>query len=112
MKAQTVHICTHNKNNKTVFIQFLPIKSCIQHYKKRKYVRYFVAKFLISWYTICMKENLIHYRTCVCNINYHMVWSVKYRRKILNAEVEAYLQELVQEIAEDKGFMVHLFERR
>ena len=29
-----------------------------------------------------MKENLIHYRTCVCNINYNMVWSVKYRRKI------------------------------
>ena len=57
-----------------------------------------------------MKENLIHYRTCVCNINYHMVWSVKYRRKILSAEVEAYLQELVQEIAEDKGFTVHLFE--
>ncbi|NSG81655.1 IS200/IS605 family transposase [Blautia schinkii] len=39
-----------------------------------------------------------------------MVWSVKYRRKILNAEVEAYLQKLVQEIAEDKGFTVHLFE--
>ena len=77
---------------------------------KRKYVRCFIAKFLISWYTICMKENLTHYRTCVCNINYHMVWSVKYRRKILNAEVEAYLQELVQEIAEDKGFTVHLFE--
>ena len=57
-----------------------------------------------------MKENLIHYRTCVCNINYHMVWTVKYRRKILNVEVEAYLQELVQEIAEDKGFTVHLFE--
>ena len=57
-----------------------------------------------------MKENLIYYRTCVCNINYHMVWSVKYRRKILSAEVEAYLQELVQEIAEDKGFTVHLFE--
>ena len=57
-----------------------------------------------------MKENLIHYRTCVCNINYHMVWSVKYWRKILNAEIEAYLQELVQEIAADKGFTVHLFE--
>ena len=56
-----------------------------------------------------MKENLIHYRTCVCNIN-TIWWSVKYRRKILNAEVEAYLQEQVQEIAEDKGFMVHLFE--
>ena len=59
---------------------------------------------------ICMKENLKYYRTCVCNINYHMVWSVKYRRKILNAEIEAYLQELVQEIAADKGFTVHLFE--
>ena len=59
---------------------------------------------------ICMKENLIHYRTCVCNINYHMVWSVKYRRKILNQEIEEYLQKLVQQIAEDKGFTVHLFE--
>ena len=57
-----------------------------------------------------MKENLIHYRTCVCNINYHMVWSVKYRRKILSTEIESYLQELVQEIAADKGFTVHLFE--
>ena len=42
-----------------------------------------------------MKENLVHYRTSVCNINYHMVWSVKYRRKILTAEIEEYLKELV-----------------
>ena len=54
-----------------------------------------------------MKEDLIYYRTCVCNINYHMVWSVKYRRKILNSEIEEYLKELVQQIAEDKGFTVH-----
>ncbi|NSG41544.1 IS200/IS605 family transposase, partial [Blautia obeum] len=47
-----------------------------------------------------MKENLIHYRTCVRNINYHMVWSVKYLRKILNQEIEEYLQKLVQQIAE------------
>ena len=46
----------------------------------------------------------------MCNINYHMVWSVKYRRKILNPEIEEYLQRLVQQIAEDKGFTVHLFE--
>ena len=39
-----------------------------------------------------------------------MVWSVKYRRKILNSEIEKYLKELVQQIAEDKGFTVHLFE--
>ena len=59
---------------------------------------------------MCMKENLIHSRTCVYNINYHMVWSVKYRRKILSKEIEDYLKELVQEIANEKGFVVHLFE--
>lgn len=58
---------------------------------------------------MCMEENLIHSRTCVYNINYHVVWSVKYRRKILNAEVEKYLKELVEQIAMDKGFIVHLF---
>lgn len=57
-----------------------------------------------------MKENLIHSRTCVYNINYHVVWSVKYRRKILSHEVEEYLKALVQEIADAKGFTVHLFE--
>lgn len=61
-------------------------------------------------YTICMKDNLIHSRTCVYNINYHVVRSVKYRCKILNAEIELYLKELVQQIAADKGFTVHLFE--
>ena len=55
---------------------------------------------------MCMKNNLIHYRTSVCNINYHVVWSVKYRRKIIDAEVEAYLKELVQQIADDKGFTI------
>ena len=59
-----------------------------------------------------MKENLMHYRTCVCNINYYMVWSVKYRRKILDPEIEEYLQELVQQIPEDKGITGRkLFER-
>ena len=29
-----------------------------------------------------MKENLTHYRTCVCNVNNHMVWSVKYLKGI------------------------------
>ena len=34
-----------------------------------------------------------------------MVWSVKYRRKILKPEIEEYLQELVQQIAEDKALL-------
>jgi putative transposase len=57
-----------------------------------------------------MKGNLVYYRTSVCNINYHVVWSVKHRRKILSEDVELYLKELVQQIAADKGFTVHLFE--
>lgn len=57
-----------------------------------------------------MKENLVHSRTCVYNINYHVVWSVKYRRKIITPEIEAYLKQLVQEIAQDKGFIVQMFE--
>ncbi len=57
-----------------------------------------------------MKNNLIHYRTSVCNINYHIVWSVKYRRKILTAETEQFLKQVTQEIAKEKGFTIHLFE--
>ena len=57
-----------------------------------------------------MKENFIHYRTCVCNINYHVVWSVKYRRKILTPEIEEYLKTLSVTIGEEKGFTVQLLE--
>ena len=53
-----------------------------------------------------MKTNLVHYRTCVCNINYHIVWSVKYRRKVLTQEIESYLNDLARLIAEEKGFTI------
>ena len=59
---------------------------------------------------MCMKENLIHARTCVYNINYHVVWAVKYRRKILNTEVERDLKEIAMSVAEAKGFTIHLME--
>ena len=86
------------------------MKAPDQGKKTRTYIRVFLALILDICYTICMKENLIHARTCVYNINYHVVWSVKYRRKILTREVEEYLKTLVFQIAEDKGFTVHLFE--
>ncbi|WP_073050786.1 IS200/IS605 family transposase [Dethiosulfatibacter aminovorans] len=57
-----------------------------------------------------MKENLVHSRTCVYNLNYHVVWSVKHRNKVLTPEIEVEMQSLVQEIAGEKGFIVHLFE--
>ena len=51
----------------------------------------------------------IHARTCVYNINYHIVWCVKYRRKVLSGQIEQRLYELVQEIASEKGFTVVQF---
>ena len=86
------------------------MKAPDQGKKTRTYIRVFLALILDICYTICMKEHLIHARTCVYNINDHVVWSVKYRRKILTREVEEYLKTLVFQIAEDKGFTVHLFE--
>lgn len=56
------------------------------------------------------KNNLKKTRTCVYNINYHFVWSVKYRRKVISEEVEAYMRELIYQIAKDKGFTVDEFE--
>lgn len=51
-------------------------------------------------------KNLTHARTCVYNVNYHFVWSVKYRRKILNLEIEQRLKEIFEKIANDKEFII------
>jgi putative transposase len=56
------------------------------------------------------KSNIKHGRTCVYNVNYHIVWSVKYRHSILNQEIETYLKDLFQEIAKEKGFEVVMTE--
>jgi len=56
------------------------------------------------------KSNLKRARTCVYNINYHIVWSVKYRRKVLTSEIERYLKALFEEIAKEKGFEVVMME--
>lgn len=44
------------------------------------------------------------------NINYHVVWSVKYRKPIINEEIEQYLKATAESVAADKGFILHLFE--
>jgi putative transposase len=56
------------------------------------------------------KTTIQHARTCVYHVNYHIVWSVKYRKKVLNAGVEAYVRECLQEIAEQKGLEVVMAE--
>ncbi len=61
-------------------------------------------------YTICMKQNIVSARTCVYNVNYHMVWSVKYRRKVLNEKIEARLKELAYEIGHQRNFIIRQIE--
>lgn len=57
-----------------------------------------------------MKTKLTKARTCVYNINYHIVWTVKYRHKILQGEVENYLKEELLNIAKGKDFIINAME--
>ena len=53
-----------------------------------------------------MDSKYTHARTCVYNINYHIVWCVKYRRKVLKPEIANRLYELLKAIGNEKGFTV------
>ena len=55
-------------------------------------------------------KNLKHNTTSVVNINYHIVWCPKYRRKVLVGEVETRLKELLPELAEDSGCTIDTME--
>ena len=54
--------------------------------------------------------NLTHARTCVYNVNYHIVWSTKYRRKVLDSKIEKRLKEILYDVSLDKGFIIHELE--
>jgi putative transposase len=43
----------------------------------------------------------------VYNVNYHFVWSTKYRRKVLTGDVADTLSNLHISIAQDKGFILN-----
>lgn len=49
---------------------------------------------------------IIHGRGYVYGIQYHIVWCVKYRHKILTDEVEVRLKEILNVIAKDNGFEI------
>lgn len=50
--------------------------------------------------------NVIHGRGYVYAIEYHIVWCVKYRRKVLTPEVERSLLETLKTSAADNGFTI------
>ena len=49
---------------------------------------------------------LRHGRTCVFNINYHIVWSTKYRWKVLTSEIETRLKDILIDVGKQKGFEI------
>ncbi len=53
-----------------------------------------------------MENKYTHARTCVYNINYHIIWCVKYRRKVLSADISNRLIELLKAVGNEKGFSV------
>ena len=45
-------------------------------------------------------------RNIVYNCQFHVIWCVKYRRKLLTGKVESRLKEIVQSVAEDCAFEI------
>ena len=45
-------------------------------------------------------------RGSVSSIQYHIVWCVKYRYKLLYGQIDQDLQNLIRKIAEDKGITI------
>ncbi len=45
------------------------------------------------------QKHWISARGCVYNVNYHLVWSTKYRKHILTGHIASYLKQLHYEIA-------------
>ena len=50
--------------------------------------------------------DVYHGRGYVYSIQYHIVWCVKYRHKILNNKIETKLIEILNKIANDNGFKI------
>ena len=65
-----------------------------------------ISCFVLICHTMCMEEKYTYARTCVYNINYHIVWCVKYRKKVLSSEIEHELADILRQIGEEKGFTV------
>ena len=53
-----------------------------------------------------MEDKYTHARTSVYNINYHIVWCTKYRRKVLSPRISERLYEILKETAANNSFEI------
>ena len=51
-------------------------------------------------------ERFTHGRTSVYNLNYHIVWCTKYRRKVLKDGIDVDLKAILREIAVENGYRI------
>ena len=49
-------------------------------------------------------------RTCVYNVGYHIVWSTKYRKRIIGGKIESRPKELFGQIASEYDFTIQELE--
>lgn len=55
-------------------------------------------------------KDLIKYRTCVANVNYHIIFCVKYRHKLLDGAIAVFLKKTILDIATEKDFIIKVME--
>lgn len=55
-------------------------------------------------------SKVIHGRGYVYAIQYHIVWCVKYRHKVIRDNIETRLKEILYKIAEDNNFSIEEME--
>jgi putative transposase len=55
-------------------------------------------------------KNLVHARTVVYNVGYHIVWSTKYRKAVIKDDIKTSLKEIFLKIADEKKFVIKEFE--
>lgn len=64
------------------------------------------------WYDIDrgvdMKDNnrFTYGRKSVYNLNYHLIWRTKYRKKVLQGQIESDLKKILYEVADEYGFTI------
>lgn len=51
-----------------------------------------------------------HGRTCVYNINYHIIWGTKYRNKWMTPSLEDEIKQILCDIAKENGFSIEHIE--
>ena len=90
-------------HNFKLFFSYFSQNICIFKISRNSWIFYGILY-------VGMKDNLIHARTCVYNVIYHIVSSTKYRRKVLNSKIENRLKEILIQVSKEKEFTIHEME--